>query len=482
MKCEDVQFQLWSGIRSNEVNEHLQTCSTCQSEKEAMTGIMERLSELDIPTPTRSLKPSDTVIRSTVQRNKRMRWMRSTTVAASLTVLLGTAATLGWNQLSADPADMTGPSNSMGNSGMQKTQPNVPDNRMAVQDSFVTVSDVATNREFCEVLQGHLAQLVNASEIKSIVIRDFKIDPYLNGQIGAERVTGTATLDVDLKQPDAVSALKPGTIDAAVEFRKGADGAYAVKFTELTVAPAEAPAEVVKAYASAMRNREGMQVYSLYAPQKRVLLRESYAETYWSVGVSSPWVESADVLSEDVQGDQAVIQARLNLATSAGPAGVQMATFALRKEQGKFWYLDDVQIADMAPAAPTMSLDLGAGQSLGVPETEMDFEGARVSLFSGNTVADGMEMVHLVGNHAGVMKQEDVQIPAGKATLMTVERDDPAAAGGAVSKEYWLAVLRDNPSSQDDKYGLAIVLKGNLTEQAAREKLLRLGANWKITE
>lgn len=444
-----------------------------------MQGILERLSDLDIPTPTRSLKPSQAVIRSTVQRNKRMRWMRSTTVAASITVLLGTAAAIGWNQFNAGPQDITGHSNDKTEVSVPKVAPTFPDTlNQAKEQELVAVSDQANNHDLCELLKNHLLQNVRQDEVKSIVITDLQRDPSSGGQVQPEVVTGTVTLDVKL-QPGAVSTFREGKQTAAVQFNKK-DGEYFASVFELTMRPAQSPSEVVKMYTASMRTREGMRVYALYAPEKREQLRKSFADQFWSVGQSSPWMESFDVLSENTQGDQSTIEARLNLATSAGPAGVQMATFTMRKEQGLYWYLDDVKVQESGGQEPSMVLDLGNGNQVTAPDIQLDFEGAKVSLSQTMSPADGNELMSAVGNHAGIMKQQDAQIPAGKATLMTVERDDPAATGGGTSNEYWLIVLRDKPGDTDNKYAMAIVLKGNLDEQTAYEKLKRLGKNWSI--
>ena len=478
MKCEDVQFQLWSGLNSGELTEHLKTCSACQAEKNAMQGIMDRLSDLDIPTTSRSLKPSQAVIRSAVQRNKRMRWMRSTAVAASITVLLGTAAAIGWNQFNASPQDMTGNSNDQTAVSEPKVAPTVPDT-MNQKQELVAVSDQANNHDLCVLLQNHLLQNVKQDEVKSIVITDLQRDPG-NGQAQPDVVTGTVTLDVKL-QPGAVSAFKEGTQKAAVQFNKK-DGDYFTSVFELTLKPAQSPSEVLKMYTASMRTREGMRVYALYTPEKRQQLRKTFADQFWSVGQSSPWIESFEVISENTQGDKSTIEARLNLASSAGSAGVQMATFTMQRQQGKFWYLEDVKIMESTRHYPTATLDLGNG-TLDSLDKEVDFEGVKVSLFAAVTYANGDgEMMQLVGNHAGILKQQQVQTAAGPATLMTVERDAPAATGGGTSKEYWLAALRDTPSVQDGRFGLAIVLKGNVDEKTAYDKLQRLGNKWRITE
>ena len=466
-------------MHSGELMEHLKTCAACQAEKKAMKGIMERLSDLDIPTPTRSLKPSQAVIRSTVQRNKRMRWMCSTTVAASITVLLGTAAAIGWNQFNAAPQDMTGHSSEEGEVSVPNIASTIPDTLKQEQES-VAVSEQANNQDLCELLKHHLLQNVNKDEVKSIVITDLQRDPSGVGQVEPEVVTGMVTLDVKL-QPGAVSTFKEGKQTAAVQFNKK-DGEYVASVFELTMRPAQSPSEVVQMYTESMRTREGMRVYALYPPEKREQLRKSFADQLWSVGQSSPWMESFEVLSENTQGDKSTIEARLNLASSAGPAGVQTAVFTLQKQQGKFWYLEDVKITESTRQYPSAVLDLGNG-SLDQLDTEVDFEGVKVSLFAAATYGKGDgEMMQLVGNHAGILKQQEVNTAAGKATLMTVERDDPAAAGGGTSKEYWLAALRDTPSVKDGRFGLAIVLKGNVDEKTAYEKLQRLGNKWTIRE
>jgi hypothetical protein len=88
-----------------------------------------------------------------------------------------------------------------------------------------------------------------------------------------------------------------------------------------------------------------------------------------------------------------------------------------------------------------------------------------------------------IGNHAKVIRQEQVTIPLGGATLATVERSQPAASGSsAVQNEYWLVVWRPHPQRAD--IGLAYAIHGIFTglPVEARGAVLVLASRWRMAE
>lgn len=88
-----------------------------------------------------------------------------------------------------------------------------------------------------------------------------------------------------------------------------------------------------------------------------------------------------------------------------------------------------------------------------------------------------------VGNHAELVKVEQVTLPAGEATLALVSRTAPAAARSAeTGTEYWLMVARPDPSDSGRKTVYAVVAQVSGDRETARQELLRLAEQWEIPE
>lgn len=85
----------------------------------------------------------------------------------------------------------------------------------------------------------------------------------------------------------------------------------------------------------------------------------------------------------------------------------------------------------------------------------------------------------IIGNHSVIVTKDLVDLKAGKAALVLVERSEPAASGSvAKTYEYWLIVNRDDPQRSDT--GLAYSLVGVITgdQQKARAEMLTVGQSW----
>jgi hypothetical protein len=138
-------------------------------------------------------------------------------------------------------------------------------------------------------------------------------------------------------------------------------------------------------------------------------------------------------------------------------------------------------------AAVNQSLALPGGKTLTAQETNgVQWQGLDLKLLAvgvGTTDPIGSA----VGNHATVVSQEPVTLSAGAATLVLVERSQPAAAQAtagtaAASQEYWLIVLRSYPGRTD--MNLAYVLQASFSGAPAdaRAQILDLAKGWQLPQ
>ncbi|HHW13633.1 MAG TPA: hypothetical protein GXX28_01695 [Firmicutes bacterium] len=88
-----------------------------------------------------------------------------------------------------------------------------------------------------------------------------------------------------------------------------------------------------------------------------------------------------------------------------------------------------------------------------------------------------------VGNHAELLKVEQVALPVGEAILALAKRTLPAAAQSPqAATEYWLMVSRPEREEKDRKTVYAVVAQVTGDPGAARKELLRLAQQWEVPE
>lgn len=100
----------------------------------------------------------------------------------------------------------------------------------------------------------------------------------------------------------------------------------------------------------------------------------------------------------------------------------------------------------------------------------------------------GSDYSSLVGNHAGVLENQEVELPGiGQALYLVVERDkwdDEIQWYNGVEYEYWLVVLREVPDIRlsGEPYDYAFCLIGYADEmiEDAKERLMDLANFWQV--
>lgn len=93
-----------------------------------------------------------------------------------------------------------------------------------------------------------------------------------------------------------------------------------------------------------VQERNGALQYAVMSDELKAAYKEHLDKNYpaWVTGVSSPWVESFEVIeSKDVSKGEREVVMQFALATSAGSEGKHLAKLAVIKE-GDFWAINNV--------------------------------------------------------------------------------------------------------------------------------------------
>jgi len=99
------------------------------------------------------------------------------------------------------------------------------------------------------------------------------------------------------------------------------------------------PEDAATVWAEGLKRRSGAYQYAVLGKKLRAQFSASWEKNYpnWVTGLSSPWVESYEIVSRTEIGKSLYLyELKLSLATSAGPAGSYPALLTLSMENG-FW-------------------------------------------------------------------------------------------------------------------------------------------------
>lgn len=289
MKCLDIQKAIWAGEKSYEIDLHLSECGECRRQFEEQSFLIGKLRAIEVPLPSKSLLPSQEVIAASVKRNRRKPWTRYATLAttAAAVVVLGLFSGLqlqgGEERQGASPKEQASlPS--------PKEDANA---RMAVPQAEVTV-DVAADAEhkdLSETLAQFLRTQLSPQEVRSV--RDVNFT-YAPSPSSYGVLVGTAEMDVELV-PGADSGFIDGRNKGLVSLRTNTEGQWMVDYVE-QMAAARTPEDAANLYALAALNRNGVTRYVATTEPLRGKLESIYRENNWTEGVSSPQLESYEVV------------------------------------------------------------------------------------------------------------------------------------------------------------------------------------------
>jgi hypothetical protein len=226
-----MQMKIWSGEVDVAVNEHVETCADCRREQAEVQAVLGGIQALDsqAPQPTRSLQPSADLIRRTVRKNRLRRFWTSSSVAAGVTILLGTGVGLGLHALGSNGAEpavqeqatATAPAverKSAMKSSSSSMIPSTPpiNDPYAAADSYKQASDyqvqvnaAATDSELCQ----SVAEFLQQSRLMGV-----QRVTILSAEPQQER-EALVTLEIELR-PGGVSLYRQGLQQAQVKYQQ----------------------------------------------------------------------------------------------------------------------------------------------------------------------------------------------------------------------------------------------------------------------
>lgn len=89
---------------------------------------------------------------------------------------------------------------------------------------------------------------------------------------------------------------------------------------EEALAP-KTPQEAADTWAEGVKTRNGALQYAVMSDKLREIYRADFEGAHWSTGVSSPWVDSYEVINQSENNGTYEYEVRFHLMTSTGDAG-----------------------------------------------------------------------------------------------------------------------------------------------------------------
>jgi hypothetical protein len=353
--CEEMTGKIWAGERSAELDEHVRSCPNCRAELQEKEQLITQLASLDMPMPTRSLKPSPEVIRATVRRNKRKNWRRFASVAAAaVVVLVGTATGLTLHDdPSKQPSDSNDPPTQViadpkppqNNDTPPPTTPQVTPEPLKGQ-GIVVVDQMAENQDIAQAIAEYVKPRANPKEVKQIRITAFQTSGAIFSN--TERV-GDVTLDVKLQQGASSPYFVEGkqTVLAKV-VRDTRERPWDLQFFEPMTAYMRTANEAAEMWLNTLQSRNGAIQYGVSSPALRESMRTALVQNNWFVRTSDPSIKSFQILPTDGKWNGLpFVRARLTLEDDQPPLDVDIAL----KQYGSVWRVEQYEYSKQ-PGSP----------------------------------------------------------------------------------------------------------------------------------
>jgi len=322
-----------------------------------MQKLVSTLRGIDTPKPRRSLVPDPLVVKRAVKRNRFLRTVRSSAVAASVTVLLAAGVTLGFVRSSSQEEALT--DSLAGNAETQQSQ--LPSTGQAATETPASPptssdrSDEAHKREakagqvdvtveaagqsaYTEAAAAYLQRVLRAQEVrKANIVRYEPFANLANGQLAGE-------LEVEvLLQSGAASSFAEGTNKWLIEFGQDASGVL-VTFLEPEV-QLLSENEVLRAWVDARKQLNGVRELALFTKDEQQRRQSEYEQRQFVMASASPWGEKIEVSATRTVGNGVVeVSARLYMRTATESVGHDQATFRLKQLPNQSWKLLDVVV------------------------------------------------------------------------------------------------------------------------------------------
>lgn len=308
--CRERVQAIWAGLRSEEIETHLQTCAECADAWREKELLIQKLSALEVPPPSRSLLPSQDVIQAAVRRNRRRPWQKMSTAAAAAVLVLGVTAGLMFQQNNEHP---TVP----GDGVPQQTVTPPPEQQVEPQ---TPTPDAETDPVTVELAAG-VDEVPNMAQIKLYLennlpgdlITKMTITGFVENQGSTkERSIGDLIYSLEMK-PDGFSPVFTKGEQRSLIALEPLNGQWQVTHFEPLAQPKTAE-QAARMWAEALYTRNGVLMYMAMAPETKAEKRSMFERTSWRVPAEDPHA------AEGVQPER---------DTSTQPEGLQTYTFPL---------------------------------------------------------------------------------------------------------------------------------------------------------
>lgn len=306
MKCEDVQKAIWSSLLSSDDSAHIHTCKSCQGEHALMEKIVRDLSNIDTPQPSKSLKPSRDVIEKAVRSNKRLPFVRWTSIAASVAVVI-TAGTLFAQQFSTSPAQLTpatppqpaplGPSIPPEEAQQEPTADPQKQDGVEIDVKF---EPTAENTELVDALKEYIDVQADPALTDKIAI----VKVELASKPGIDnRIVAYVNMEVsNVSESKAPSTAFPsGTQFEVIQFARQKDGKLVVD-TYANHFKSDEIEQTINYWAQSLRDRNAVLQWALLTRQRQADVMSKYELANWTLpekNASGKSVKSWEIIGKD---------------------------------------------------------------------------------------------------------------------------------------------------------------------------------------
>lgn len=314
-KCRETIEAIWAGLRSEEIETHIQTCAECVDAWREKDLLIRKLSALEVPPPSRSLLPSQEVIQAAVRRNRRRPWQRMSTVAAAAVLVLGVTAGLMIQQNNQDP---TVPGDDVPQQVV--TPPPVVENPPEQEVDILKPPKDAAVAPVTVELEAGLDSVPNMAQIKQYLeynlpgdqITKVKITGFVENQGSSkERSVGDLVYTLELKAGSS-PLYKKGEQWSLIVLEP-LKGQWQVTAFEPLAQP-KTFEQAARMWAEALNTRNGVQMYMAMSLEGKAEKRSMFERNAWRVPEEDPL---------------AAEQVELTADTTTQPQGTQAYTFPL---------------------------------------------------------------------------------------------------------------------------------------------------------
>ncbi|TCP58267.1 hypothetical protein EV586_102721 [Tumebacillus sp. BK434] len=354
MKCEDVQKAIWSSLLTPDDSAHIEACKACQGEHALMEKIVHDLSNIDTPQPSKSLKPSREEIEKAIRSNKRLPFVRWTSIAASVAVVI-TAGTLIAQQLSASPAQLTPATPPQPAPEQPVTPPKTDpvDKATSTQDDKVEIQvqfqPTAENTELVEALKEYIQAEADPERANRFVI----VNIELTSKPGIDnRIVAYVNLETRHSSGKSSSAMPfpTGSFLEVVQFARQKDGklvvdTFADHFRSTKIE------QTLTYFAQSLHDRNAVLQWALLTPGRQSEVLLDYEAANWTLAEQNERgqsVKSWEILNKDPKMPDAMPEYDVQLWYNDAKTEGEIARVQLMQDSG-YWRVYSFQTSFPSP-------------------------------------------------------------------------------------------------------------------------------------